>query len=339
MLKNRKSNERECLGEERAVVPKCAPVLLKSVARVSGPLPPLGASLRGSGQARAASRSPAPSPSRRIRERSAQPTRKLRFLGSSRQCPGLSHGRGWSSVPRDDRARPGSAAAPGRVAGGAAAPGAAQGGARRLSGHGWSVCVCVFVGRAAMRRWRLLLFPVLLAVLVPVRGNVDDFSLEDALEKPKTTKKPFLSQKTPPPDLDDFNLDDALHPEGPKPDLPANPRDTDKPKKDQPKDTGGTFEDADLFDGDLPKGGSDGSGSNDRRGQTPNNGQEDEASQGAIAGIVSAVAATVIGAVSSFIAYQKKKLCFKQSDEENVNMDSHRGAQSEPPVQRTLLEN
>lgn len=37
------------------------------------------------------------------------------------------------------------------------------------------------------------------------------------------------------------------------------------------------------------------------------------ASQGAIAGIVSAVAATVIGAVSSFIAYQKKKLCFKQS--------------------------
>ncbi|KAJ7420852.1 hypothetical protein WISP_46399 [Willisornis vidua] len=145
------------------------------------------------------------------------------------------------------------------------------------------------------------------------RCNVDDFSLEDA--------------------LDDFTLDDALHPEGPKPDLPANPRDADKPKKDQPKDTGGTFEDTDLVDGDLPKGGGDGSGSNDRRGQTPNNGQEDEASQGAIAGIVSAVAATVIGAVSSFIAYQKKKLCFKQSaDEENVNMDSHRGAQSEPPV-------
>ncbi|XP_057267948.1 CD99 antigen [Pezoporus wallicus] len=65
-----------------------------------------------------------------------------------------------------------------------------------------------------------------------------------------------------------------------------------------------------------------------------------QGSQGAIAGIVSAVVATVIGAVSSFIAYQKKKLCFKQSaDEENVNMESHRGAQSEPPVQRTLLEN
>ncbi|XP_027747150.1 CD99 antigen isoform X1 [Empidonax traillii] len=190
-----------------------------------------------------------------------------------------------------------------------------------------------------MRRWRLLLFPVLLAVLVPVRGNFDDFSLEDAFERTTTTKKPLPSQKTPPLDLDDFNLGDALHPDGPKPNPPAKPRVTDNPKKDQPKDTG-TFDDADLFDGSLPKGGGDGSDSNERRGQTPSNGQDDEASKGAIAGIVSAVAATVIGAVSSFIAYQKKKLCFKQSaDEENVNMDSHRGAQSEPPVQRTLLEN
>uniref|UniRef100_A0A8D2PDI7 CD99 molecule (Xg blood group) n=1 Tax=Zosterops lateralis melanops TaxID=1220523 RepID=A0A8D2PDI7_ZOSLA len=100
-----------------------------------------------------------------------------------------------------------------------------------------------------------------------------------------------------------------------------------------------TFDDSDLLDGNSPRGGSDGSGSNERKGPTPKGGQEDEASPGAIAGIVSAVAATAIGAVSSFIAYQKKKLCFKQGDEENVNMDSHRGAQSEPPVQRTLLEN
>ncbi|XP_017926473.1 CD99 antigen [Manacus vitellinus] len=179
---------------------------------------------------------------------------------------------------------------------------------------------------------------VSLLFLLSSTGNFDDFSLEDALGEIKTTKKPLPSQKTPPQDFDDFNLDDALHPDGPKPNPPAKPRDTDNPKRDQPKDTG-TFDDADLLDGNSPKGGGDGSGSNERRGQTPNNGQEDEGSQGAIAGIVSAVAATVIGAVSSFIAYQKKKLCFKQSDEENVNMDSHRGAQSEPPVQRTLLEN
>ncbi|NWX25287.1 C99L2 protein, partial [Notiomystis cincta] len=70
----------------------------------------------------------------------------------------------------------------------------------------------------------------------------------------------------------------------------------------------GTFDDSDLLDGSLPKGGSDGSGSNGKVA-----GCASYSSQGAIAGIVSAVAATVIGAVSSFIAYQKKKLCFKQS--------------------------
>ncbi|KAM6094158.1 CD99 antigen-like isoform 2-T2 [Chlamydotis macqueenii] len=189
-----------------------------------------------------------------------------------------------------------------------------------------------------MPRWRLLPLAVLLALLVPVRGNDDSFSLEDALE---TTKRPLPSRKPAPSDFDDLNLEHALHPDDPKPDPPANPRDTDNPKHDppaNPKDSG-NLDDSDLYDGSLPKGGSDGSGSNERKGPSSNGGQEAEGSQGAIAGIVSAVVATVIGAVSSFIAYQKKKLCFKQSDEENVNMESNRGAQSEPPVQRTLLEN
>ncbi|KAM4904570.1 CD99 antigen isoform 1-T1 [Sylvia borin] len=188
-----------------------------------------------------------------------------------------------------------------------------------------------------MRRWRLLLLPALLAGLVSVRGQ-DDFSLGDALFE-ETTKKPPVTRKTPSSDPDDFDLFHALDTDDPKPHPPANPRDTDNPKRDQPKGSD-TFDDSDLLDGNFPKGGSDGSGSNERKGPAPKGGQEEEASPGAIAGIVSAVAATAIGAVSSFIAYQKKKLCFKQSaDEENVNMDSHRGAQSEPPVQRTLLEN
>ncbi|KAM6416232.1 CD99 antigen isoform 2-T2 [Pluvialis apricaria] len=190
-----------------------------------------------------------------------------------------------------------------------------------------------------MRRWRLLpSVVVVLAVLVPARGNFDDFSLQDALE---TTKKPLPSRKPPPSDLDDFSLEHALHPDDPKPGPPANPRDTDNPKQGppaNPKDTG-NIDDSDLYYGDSPKGGGDGSGGNERKGPSPNSGETAEVSEGAIAGIVSAVFATVIGAVSSFIAYQKKKLCFKQSDEENVNMESHRGAQSEPPVQRTLLEN
>ncbi|XP_010192731.1 PREDICTED: CD99 antigen-like [Mesitornis unicolor] len=103
-----------------------------------------------------------------------------------------------------------------------------------------------------------------------------------------------------------------------------------------PRGTGG-FDDSDLADGHLPRGGGDGSGTNGRKESSPNKPEEAEGSQGAIAGIVSAVVATVIGAVSSFIAYQKKKLCFKQSaDEENVNMESHRGAQSEPPGKKRM---
>ncbi|NWX21933.1 C99L2 protein, partial [Aegotheles bennettii] len=73
------------------------------------------------------------------------------------------------------------------------------------------------------------------------------------------------------------------------------------------------FDDLDLADGSLPKGGSDGSGSNGKISEKCIQTSFFSASQGAIAGIVSAVVATVIGAVSSFIAYQKKKLCFKQS--------------------------
>ncbi|NWS26556.1 C99L2 protein, partial [Polioptila caerulea] len=77
-----------------------------------------------------------------------------------------------------------------------------------------------------------------------------------------------------------------------------------------------TFDDSDLLDGNSPKGGSDGSGSNGKIAGFLQNVYKHlffSASQGAIAGIVSAVAATVVGSVASFIAYQKKKLCFKQS--------------------------
>ncbi|NWT51649.1 C99L2 protein, partial [Erythrocercus mccallii] len=77
-----------------------------------------------------------------------------------------------------------------------------------------------------------------------------------------------------------------------------------------------TFDDSDLLDGNSPRGGSDGSGSNGKIAGFLKNVYKHlffSGSPGAIAGIVSAVAATAIGAVSSFIAYQKKKLCFKQS--------------------------
>ncbi|NXI64629.1 C99L2 protein, partial [Anseranas semipalmata] len=78
------------------------------------------------------------------------------------------------------------------------------------------------------------------------------------------------------------------------------------------------FDDSDLYDGSLPRGGGGGGGSDNTSLTSLSILKEClqnffSASQGAVAGIVSAVVATVIGAVSSFIAYQKKKLCFKQS--------------------------
>ncbi|KAM5179808.1 CD99 antigen, partial [Mantella aurantiaca] len=71
-------------------------------------------------------------------------------------------------------------------------------------------------------------------------------------------------------------------------------------------------------------------------GEEESQGQE---KQSVIAGILSAVAVAAVGAVSSFIAYQKKKLCFKgqAEDPENVNMDNQKGDQNDPQVQTNLL--
>ncbi|XP_005283379.2 CD99 antigen isoform X3 [Chrysemys picta bellii] len=158
-----------------------------------------------------------------------------------------------------------------------------------------------------MQRGRLTLLVSLAFLLLHVRGE-DDFNLEDALG-PEPTKKPGSATKKP--ELDD-------HP---------------KPQPGSKDNTGGSFKDEDLVDGKLPP---------EKRGEgdtNPKSGGDEEASPGVIPGIISAVAVAVVGAVSSFIAYHKKKLCFKASgDQENVNMESQQGAHAEPPVQRTLLQ-
>lgn len=60
--------------------------------------------------------------------------------------------------------------------------------------------------------------------------------------------------------------------------------------------------------------------------------------QGVIPGIIGAVVVAVAGAISSFIAYQKKKLCFKGDAEQgDINMENHRSTNAEPQVQKTLL--
>ncbi|XP_074848555.1 CD99 antigen-like [Carettochelys insculpta] len=157
-----------------------------------------------------------------------------------------------------------------------------------------------------MQRGRLTLLASLACLLLHVRGQ-GDFDLADAFDGPTSspesvTKKPELDDRKPQPGSQD--------------------------------NTGGSFQDEDLLNGGkLPP---------ERKGEgdtKPKSGGDAEASQGVVPGIVSAVVVAVVGAVSSFIAYQKKKLCFKASgDEENVNMENQQGAHAEPAVQRTLLQ-
>ncbi|CAG5929636.1 unnamed protein product [Menidia menidia] len=63
---------------------------------------------------------------------------------------------------------------------------------------------------------------------------------------------------------------------------------------------------------------------------------------GTIAGIASAVVMALVGAVTSYISYQKKKLCFSIQQSLNVDMVSSENPEAmvatEPQVQQTLLE-
>lgn len=172
-----------------------------------------------------------------------------------------------------------------------------------------------------MGRLALTLSVALLLLATLCRGQPDLFDLSAALDA--STKNPNSVTKKP---NDDLNLEDALN-GGNEPTKPARTQ----PKPGSHGSSGG-ISDSDLYDGELPpeKPQSDGHDS-DSSGNT-------EGSQGMLAGIISSVVVAIVGAVSSFIAYQKKKLCFKASDQENVNVESQQGAHAEPPVQRTLLQ-
>ncbi|KAM3585470.1 uncharacterized protein V6R79_018275 [Siganus canaliculatus] len=177
----------------------------------------------------------------------------------------------------------------------------------------------------------------------PEKPGDDDFGLDlsDAFgpdDKP-TVKPPA---KPPKSGGDDFGLDlsDALGPDpNPKPDKPAV-----KPPKGG--GGGGSFDDADLFDigggGDYkPEGGRPGGGRASDPGYDPHGGADQpqaEAGSGPIAGIVSAVGVALLGAASSYFAYQKKKLCFKlQGGADIESGKGQHGNQSDPQVMSDLL--
>ncbi|XP_041821999.1 CD99 molecule isoform X4 [Chelmon rostratus] len=212
-------------------------------------------------------------------------------------------------------------------------------------------------------------------LLFLVAGTLtQDFDLFDALDDvAPTPAKPKEQPKAPEKPKTDggFGLDlgDALGPDPtPKPDKPAvkppssggggfgldledalgpdpNPK-PDKPAVKPPKGGGGggSFDDSDLLDvsgGDYkPEGGRPGGGHPEDPGYNPQGGadQPQEAGSGQIAGIVSAVGVALLGAASSYFAYQKKKLCFKlQGGADPESGKGHQGTQSDPQVFSNLL--
>ncbi|KAM8899302.1 CD99 antigen-like protein 2 isoform 1-T1 [Spinachia spinachia] len=213
---------------------------------------------------------------------------------------------------------------------------------------------------------------LLLALLLPLGVMSQGFDLSDALDKgndpASPTPKPAapagggfnldlldLTTKDPPkvfpkapmatkvpvkpkpkPATDDFDLSDALD------------SNNDIGIKDKNKGQGGGFSDNDLLDvskdetynPDKGKGGRP-SGGKDQLDQYDDN-SETTAEVGTIAGIVSAVAVALVGAISSYISYQKKKLCFGLQQSLNADMVKAENPEAvvatEPQVQQTLLE-
>ncbi|XP_052401734.1 CD99 molecule isoform X3 [Carassius gibelio] len=165
--------------------------------------------------------------------------------------------------------------------------------------------------------WILLL----LASLVATRAQ--DFDLADAFDDESPAKP---TEKPVPPKIPDSDSVTK------KPVVPPKERGTG----------GGSFDDKDLFD--LNEDGEykpDGGRSGGRGANIPQDngagGASDQPQGGAMAAIISSVGVAILGAASSYFAYQKKKLCFKVQGGEDPESGKNRGTQSDPQVLSNLL--
>ncbi|KAK6485540.1 CD99 antigen isoform X2 [Huso huso] len=168
----------------------------------------------------------------------------------------------------------------------------------------------------------------------------NELDLGDALGGGETYPQPTKPAAKPPPrdkGNSDFDLSDAVGGGD------SQPKDPDR--KPVPggtnTDSGGDFGLDDLKDSvdggykpDDNQGGSAGGSSDTNAG-----GEVQGAGSGQLAGIISAVGVAVLGAASSYFAYQKKKLCFKVQGggAENVNQTNQHGNQSDPQLFSNLL--
>uniref|UniRef100_UPI00398F4D56 CD99 antigen-like protein 2 isoform X2 n=1 Tax=Pristiophorus japonicus TaxID=55135 RepID=UPI00398F4D56 len=185
--------------------------------------------------------------------------------------------------------------------------------------------------------------------------DIDDFSLWDLLKttatprktthSPKTTKKPPKKGNTDAGGLGfDFDLSDALDDRN---DNRGKGGKDDSGSKGNAKPKGGKQTGtSDISDKDLEDVLNEGGYKPDKK-KSDDPGPPSDQDQVAIpettiAGIASAVAAALLGAVSSYIAYQKKQLCFKiqgglnQQYVKGENVEA--GAMTEPQAERNLLQ-
>ncbi|XP_033003360.1 uncharacterized protein LOC117045908 isoform X2 [Lacerta agilis] len=194
----------------------------------------------------------------------------------------------------------------------------------RFKSRGAAAVAAVDGGGGTMTRLALLV-PFAALVLLAGRGRGQDLDLSDAFGDPTdVTQKPIppnkkptqnptdVTQKPIPPnkkptqnDDDGFNLEDAFVDDPKKPEPPAPPQ----PNPGSHGNTG-DFSDLDLNDGQAPADPPKGRASNPSAGS--DSGGKAEENPGMLAGIISSVLIAVTGAVSAFVAHQKKKLCFKQ---------------------------
>uniref|UniRef100_A0A8C3WCB2 CD99 antigen-like protein 2 n=1 Tax=Catagonus wagneri TaxID=51154 RepID=A0A8C3WCB2_9CETA len=162
-------------------------------------------------------------------------------------------------------------------------------------------------------------------------GDNDDFNPRGTLEETSpakqrwdrvttTTKRPGVTRAPAKPAASDFDLADALD----------DRNDQDQGHR-KPSAGGGGFSDKDLED--ILGGGEykpDRGKGDTRYGSNGDSESGMSAETGTIAGVASALAMALIGAVSSYISYQQKKFCF--SIQQGLNADYVKGDNLEAVV-------
>uniref|UniRef100_UPI00358E14BA CD99 antigen n=1 Tax=Myxine glutinosa TaxID=7769 RepID=UPI00358E14BA len=183
-----------------------------------------------------------------------------------------------------------------------------------------------------MKSSSLVSFAIVALLALSVTGAPvdDDFSDSDLfdLDDPKPTiSKPPVKEKDGFDDsdlLDGFGDDDPIPKKTPKPVKPNAPPASD------------------IGDDDLAGIGGPGKPGSRGRGVAPpasdvEGDDNPQATPGTVAGILAALIGALFAGASSFIAYQKKKLCFKQHDNQEGGGAQQPG--DEPQMFSSLLQN